>query len=112
MLGNERAILAKQYWQTAHIDFKDGNDADSFAEFQQRVATFLNRLDDFEHNSFFFGHGIWIGMLAWQLLGYLLTITLIYKNSVSFKLLYQCIIQLSIGLMLQNNIFAKWVSLK
>lgn len=69
MLGNERAILAKQYWQTAHIDFKDGNDADSFSEFQQRVATFLNRLDDFEHNSFFFGHGIWIGMLAWQLLG-------------------------------------------
>lgn len=69
MLGNERTVLAKQYWQTAHIDFKDGNDADSFAEFQQRVATFLNRLDDFEHNSLFFGHGIWIGMLAWQLLG-------------------------------------------
>lgn len=69
MLGDERAILAKYYWQNATIDFKDGNDADSFNEFQQRVFLFLNRLDDFEHNSLFFGHGIWIGMLAWQLLG-------------------------------------------
>lgn len=69
MLGNERAVLAKHYWQTADIYFKDGDDADSFAEFQQRVTTFLNRLDDFEHHSLFFGHGIWIGMLAWQLMG-------------------------------------------
>lgn len=33
------------------------------------MADFLNQLDDFPHNSLFFGHGIWIGMLAWQLLG-------------------------------------------
>lgn len=69
MVGVERAILAKQYWQSADIDFKDGDDADSFNEFQNRVVDFLNQLDDFSHNSLFFGHGIWIGMLAWQLLG-------------------------------------------
>lgn len=69
MVGAERAILAKHYWQNAEICFKDGDDADSFDEFQNRVADFLNQLDDFSHNSLFFGHGIWIGMLAWQLFG-------------------------------------------
>lgn len=69
MVGAERAILAKHYWQNADICFKDGDDADSFDEFQNRVVNFLNQLDDFSHNSLFFGHGIWIGMLAWQLFG-------------------------------------------
>lgn len=69
MVGAERAILAKHYWQNADICFKDGDDADSFDEFQNRVVNFLNQLDDFPHNSLFFGHGIWIGMLAWQLFG-------------------------------------------
>lgn len=69
MVGEERAILAKEYWQNAAIDFKDGDDADSFCEFEGRVSAFLGCLDKFEHNSLFFGHGIWIGMLAWRLLG-------------------------------------------
>lgn len=69
MMGAERAVLAKAYWQNADIYFKDGGDADSFDEFQKRVADFLNQVDDFEHNSLFFGHGIWIGMMAWQLFG-------------------------------------------
>ena len=33
------------------------------------MAQFLKGIDDFAHHSVFFGHGIWIGMLAWQLLG-------------------------------------------
>lgn len=69
MMGDERRVLANHYWQTAEIDFKDGADADSFGEFYDRVSQFLRVVDDFEHNSLFFGHGIWIGMLAWQLLG-------------------------------------------
>lgn len=69
MMGNERAVLAKHYWQNATIEFKDGDDADSFCEFDGRVSAFLNRLEYFEHNSVFFGHGIWVGLLAWRLLG-------------------------------------------
>lgn len=69
MCGSKRAVLAKHYWQTADIKFKDGDDADSFLEFQQRVSAFLSVVKDFNHNSLFFGHGIWIGMLIWQLMG-------------------------------------------
>lgn len=69
MVGAERRILADNYWQTASIDSKDGIDADSFAEFQSRVTDFLAKAESFPDKSLFFGHGIWIGMLAWQLLG-------------------------------------------
>lgn len=69
MVGAERAVLADAYWQTADMDFKDGADADSFRVFDDRVRVFLAMADKFAHNSLFFGHGIWIGLLAWQLLG-------------------------------------------
>lgn len=69
MLGGERRILADNYWQTATIDSKDGINADSFVEFQSRVTDFLAKVESFSDKSLFFGHGIWIGMLAWQLLG-------------------------------------------
>lgn len=69
MLGEERALLAQHYWQTAAPAHRDGADADSFLDFYRRVADFRNTLDSFAADSIFFGHGIWIGMLAWQLLG-------------------------------------------
>ncbi len=77
MVGAERAVLAKEYWSTADIDYQDSSDSDSFADFLWRVDDFIQSLDDannvedfgYPDNSLFFGHGIWIGLLAWRLLG-------------------------------------------
>lgn len=69
MTGKERAPIAKHYWQTADIHYRDADDADTFAEFIDRVDRFIERAADFEHNSVLFGHGIWIGLLAYRLLG-------------------------------------------
>ncbi|MDO4224120.1 MAG: histidine phosphatase family protein [Acinetobacter sp.] len=69
MTGDERAVVAQHYWQAVALDERDGGDADSFIGFYQRVADFRQQIDDFEHNSVFFGHGMWIAMLAWQLMG-------------------------------------------
>ena len=69
MMGKERAVLAKQYWQTADLEHRDTHDSDSFADFLARVDNLISQLDDFEDNSLFCGHGIWIGLLAWRLMG-------------------------------------------
>ena len=69
MMGKERAVLAKQYWQTADLEHRDSHDSDSFADFLARVDNLISQLDEFEDNSLFFGHGIWIGLLAWRLMG-------------------------------------------
>lgn len=69
MVGEQRAILAKTFWQTADINDRDGEDADCFTDFLARVDDFLAQAPHFPHHSVFFGHGIWIGLLAWRLLG-------------------------------------------
>ena len=69
MMGKERAVLAKKYWQTADLEHRDSHDADSFADFLVRVDNFISQLDEFEDNSLFCGHGIWVGLLAWRLMG-------------------------------------------
>ncbi len=69
MVGKQRAPLAQQYWQTADIHYRDGADADTFNEFVARVDRFIASAPRLEHNSLCFGHGIWIGLLAYRLLG-------------------------------------------
>ena len=69
MDGEERGKIAKQYWENATIDYRDSNEVDSFQDFLGRVDFFLSKIHEFDDNSFFFGHGIWMALLAWRLLG-------------------------------------------
>lgn len=69
MPGTERFPLVHAYWDRADPAYRDGEVADSFNDFQARVDAFLGQLEQFEDGSVLFGHGIWIGLLAWRLLG-------------------------------------------
>ena len=68
MMGEQRSKIAQHYWQNADIHHLDGDDADRFVDFVARVDEFIAKTRQFEDNSLFFGHGLWIGLLAWRLL--------------------------------------------
>ena len=70
MNGEQRRPLAQAYWQRADVNECTGRGADSFAQFSERVARFLQQWDALPDGSLLFGHGIWIGLLAWRLLGF------------------------------------------
>lgn len=61
-------ILARQFWQEKN-DYKAGDDADSFDSFFQRVQDARRCFEQLpDGNYLVFTHGMWIGMLIWQLL--------------------------------------------
>ena len=64
-----RRQMNTHWWQTTELDHKDGIGADSFGEFLDRVDRFINQLDKFDHQTLIFGHGIWLGLLAYRLMG-------------------------------------------
>ena len=70
MDGAARRPLADAYWQRADPQECTGAGADSFAAFNQRVSDFLAHHPQLADGSLLFGHGIWIGLLAWRLLGF------------------------------------------
>ena len=70
MDGTARRPLADAYWQRADPLECTGASADSFAAFNQRLSAFLAHYPQLEDGSLLFGHGIWIGLLAWRLLGF------------------------------------------
>lgn len=70
MDGAARRPLADAYWQRADPQECTGAGADSFAAFNQRVSAFLAHHPQLADGSLLFGHGIWIGLLAWRLLGF------------------------------------------
>ena len=70
MDGTARRPLADAYWQRADPLECTGAGADSFAAFNQRLSAFLAHYPQLEDGSLLFGHGIWIGLLAWRLLGF------------------------------------------
>ena len=67
--GEARGKLAQQYWANADLTYRDTEDSDSFADFVARVDGFIASAASYPHQSVFFGHGIWLGLLAWRLLG-------------------------------------------
>ena len=70
MDGTARRPLADAYWQRADPLECTGAGADSFAAFNRRISAFLDHYPQLEDGSLLFGHGIWIGLLAWRLLGF------------------------------------------
>ena len=70
MDGAARRPLADAYWQRTDPLECTGAGADSFAAFNQRLSAFLAHYPQLEDGSLLFGHGIWIGLLAWRLLGF------------------------------------------
>lgn len=85
MDGQERGKLAQLYWENATIDYRDHHDSDCFQDFLDRVDLFIKRIDSFNDNSLFFGHGIWIALLAWRLLGCPIETTLDIKAFRQFQ---------------------------
>jgi broad specificity phosphatase PhoE len=67
----QRRPVADAFWQQADPDERMGDQAETFREFAGRVSSFLaDRLPSLPDGTVCFGHGIWIGMAAWQLLGF------------------------------------------
>jgi broad specificity phosphatase PhoE len=70
MNGAQREPLREAFWQEADPNKRMGIAAETFAEFDQRVQTFLPHSQDLPDQTMVFGHGMWIGMLIWKLLGF------------------------------------------
>lgn len=85
MDGQERKELAQLYWENATIEYRDHPDSDCFQNFLDRVDLFIKRIDSFNDNSVFFGHGIWMALLAWRLLACPIETKLDIKHSANFK---------------------------
>ncbi|MEN5289968.1 histidine phosphatase family protein [Stenotrophomonas lactitubi] len=68
---SQRRPITENFWHEADPQMQLGENAESFEYFSGRVRTFrAATLTSLPHNTVCFGHGIWIGMLAWQLLGF------------------------------------------
>ena len=70
MVGAQRRPMAEAYWQAADPERRMGEQADTFHEFEQRVAAFIPELDNLPDKTVLFGHGIWFALLTWKLLGF------------------------------------------
>lgn len=70
MNGEQRKPLGVAYWQRADVHERTGAGADTFVELGERVDEFLRLWPDLPDGSVLFGHGIWLSMLAWKLLGF------------------------------------------
>lgn len=63
---------------------------DTLVEFEARVRTFIGELDRIADSTAVFGHGIWLGMLHWLLLGTECTTPTTCAHSGAFRLRYRC----------------------
>lgn len=69
--GAQRKPIADKYWQDSDPHHVAGATAESFIQTASRVEQFrLNRLNELPNQTVVFGHGMWFGMLAWQMLGF------------------------------------------
>lgn len=70
MNGAQREPLREAYWQESNPNKRMGDAAETFAEFDQRVTEFMPFPQRLPDQAILFGHGMWIGMLIWKLLGF------------------------------------------
>lgn len=69
--GEQRKPIAAKYWEDSDPHHVTGSTAESFIQTASRVEQFhLNRLNELPNQNVVFGHGMWFGMLAWQMLGF------------------------------------------
>jgi alpha-ribazole phosphatase len=71
MTGAERRPVADAYWREADPGKRMGAAAETFHEFEARVEAFMTgSLPELTDGTILFGHGLWIGLLCWKLLGF------------------------------------------
>ncbi len=70
MTGEQRRPLADAYWRAAQPGARHGPAAETFEEFDARVAAFIAQMPALGDRTVVFGHGIWIGLLCWKLSGF------------------------------------------
>ena len=70
MNGEQRRPIADAYWQAADPAARKGPHAETYEEFDRRVAAFLPELEDLPDRTVLFGHGMWFGLIVWKLLGF------------------------------------------
>lgn len=71
MTGEQRRPIADAYWTEADPSKRMGVRAETFQEFAARVQDFrTNWMPVLSQEVVVFGHGIWLGMLFWQLIGF------------------------------------------
>ena len=70
MTGEQRRPIAAAYWQAAEPAVRHGLQAETFLEFDARLAAFIEELPRLPDHTIVFGHGIWFGLLCWKLMGF------------------------------------------
>lgn len=57
---------SEQYWVRNDVDFRDGDDCDSFASFFNQISHIRQYFAEKEDGVYVvYGHGFWIGVLLW-----------------------------------------------
>ena len=67
--GAQRKPFVQAYWTGPDLHRRLGENADTFAEFVERVRRFQHRMNTLQDGAVIFGHGIWLAMLSWLLQG-------------------------------------------
>lgn len=68
--GDQRWPHVQAYWEAADPALRTGENAETFHEFNARVAQFQAELPQLPHGTLCFGHGMWFALLIWRLLGF------------------------------------------
>ena len=69
MSGEQRRPIADAFWNRADPHERAGPRAETFAEFESRVDDFMGELATLPDRCVLFGHGQWLGLLLWKLMG-------------------------------------------
>ncbi|GHU10012.1 hypothetical protein FACS1894185_0360 [Betaproteobacteria bacterium] len=71
MNGEERRPVVDRYWAESDPNQRMGKRAETFLEFAARVEQFrMHDLPLLPNGTLVFGHGMWIALLIWRLLGF------------------------------------------
>jgi alpha-ribazole phosphatase len=70
MTLDERRPITEAYWATADPDMRQGQRAETFREFYDRVSEFMLMMNSLPDSTVLFGHGIWFSLLIWRLMGF------------------------------------------
>jgi broad specificity phosphatase PhoE len=73
MDGAARGPFVKPFWDNPDPYRRIGTNADTFLEFNARVDTFKDSMNQLPDSTVIFGHGIWFALMLWRLLGYSVT---------------------------------------